>query len=161
MALNAPFKLTTTQNRSTNNGNKFPWAIGFNQNVPLVKNIGLPNQVGLVGFSAEDQNINSSYIYQYSLGIQRRLGSAFSLEVDYQGSNGHALGLFVDQNQPRVIVNDPTKPGNQAPNVQIYPYPLFGSVGPGKDIANSNYNPAALPPKSPALPPLYFHSSSS
>src|SRR5712692_4615843 len=85
MALNAPFNLTTTQNTGTNGGNKFPWATGFNQNVPLVKFIGKPNQVGLVGISAEDQNIRSSYIYQYSLGIQRRLGSAFSLEVDYQG----------------------------------------------------------------------------
>jgi len=159
MALNAPFNLTTTQNRSTNNGNKFPWAIGFNQNVPLVKNIGLPNQVGLVGFSAEDQNINSSYIYQYSLGIQRRLGSAFSLEVDYQGSNGHALGLFVDQNQPRVIVNDPTKPGNQAPNVQIYPYPLFGSVGTGKDIGNSNYNGVVLTTKYQGRHGIYFEGS--
>src|SRR5229473_2500631 len=99
MALNAPFNLTTTQNKGTNGGKKFPWATGLNQNVPLVKFIGQPNQVGLVGISAEDQNIRSSYIYQYSLGIQRRLGSAFSLEVDYQGSNGHALGLFVDQNQ--------------------------------------------------------------
>src|SRR5712664_4651126 len=86
MGLNAPFNLTTTQTTGTNNGSKFPWAVGFNQNVPLVKNIGQPNQVGLVGISAEDQNIRSSYLYQYSLGIQRRLGSAFSLEVDYQGS---------------------------------------------------------------------------
>ena len=64
MGLNAPHNLTTTQNTGTNNGSKFPWAVGFNQNVPLVKNIGKPNQVGLVGFSSEDQNIRSSYIYQ-------------------------------------------------------------------------------------------------
>jgi len=108
--------------------------------VPLVKNIGMPNQVGLVGFSAEDPNLPSAYIYQYSLGIQRRLGSAFSLEADYQGSNGHKLGLFVDQNQPSVVVNDPTKRGNQAPNLEVFPYPFFGSVGTGKDIGNSNYN---------------------
>ncbi|PYU38747.1 MAG: hypothetical protein DMG53_25725, partial [Acidobacteria bacterium] len=142
MGLNAPFNLTTTQNTGTNGGNKFPWAVGFNQNVPLVKNIGLPNQVGLVGFSAEDQNIRSSYIYQYSLGVQRRLGTAFSLELDYQGSTGHKLGLFVDRNQPRVTVNDPTRRGNQTPNVQTYPYPFFGSVGTGEDIGNSDYNGA-------------------
>src|SRR5712671_275901 len=151
MALNAPFNLTTTQTKGTNGGNKFPWAVGFNQNVPLVKNVGKQGPgtptVGLVGLSAEDQNIRSSYIYQYSLGIQRRIGSAFSLEVDYQGSNGHALGLFVDQNQPRVIVNDPTKRGNQFPNEQIYPYPLFGSVGTGKDIGNSIFNGVALTAK--------------
>jgi hypothetical protein len=56
------------------------------------------------------------------------------------GSAGHKLGVFVDQNQPAVIVNDPTKPGNTAPNVQIYPYPVFGAIGTGKDIGNSNYN---------------------
>jgi hypothetical protein len=139
MGLNAPFNLTTTQTTVTQGG-KFPWAVGFNQNVPLVKNIGKPNQVGLVGISAEDLNIRSAYIYQYSLGIQRKLASAFSLEVDYQGSTGHKLGIFEDQNQPRVIVNDPTKRGNQTPNVEVYPYPLFGSLSTGKDIGNSNYN---------------------
>jgi len=159
MGLNAPFNLTTTQTTGTNGGNKFPWAVGFNQNVPLVKNIGLPTEVGLVGFSAEDQNIRSSYIYQYSLGIQRKLGYAFSLEVDYQGSNGHALGLFADQNQPKVIVNDPTKRGNQAPNQQIFQYPLFGSIGTGKDIGNSNYNGVVLTTRYQGRHGIYFEGS--
>lgn len=150
MGLNAPFNLTTTQTTTTNGKKKFPWAIGFNQNVPLA---------GLVSISAEDQNINSAYIYQYSLGIQRKLGSAFSLEVDYQGSNGHALGLFVDQNQPRVIVNDPTKPGNDPKNQQIFPYPLFGSIGTGKDIGNSNYNGVVLTAKYQGRRGIYFEGS--
>ena len=30
--------------------------------------------------------------------------------------------------------------GNQAPNVQIYPYPIFSNLNVGKDIGNSNYN---------------------
>jgi len=128
-----------------------------------VKNVGKQGPgtptVGLVGLSAEDQNIRSSYIYQYSLGIQRRVGSAFSLEVDYQGSNGHALGLFVDQNQPKVIVNNPAKRGNQIPNEQIYPYPLFGSVGTGKDIGNSNYNGAVLTAKYQGRRGIYFEGS--
>src|SRR6267378_5185591 len=122
MALNAPFNLTTTQNTTTQGG-KFSYAVGLNQNVALVKNIGQQNQVGLVGISSEDQNLRSAYIYQYSLGIQRQLGSAFSLEVDYQGSTGHKLGLFIDQNQPRVI--------NGA---QVFPYPFFGSIGTGVGI---------------------------
>src|ERR1700687_479449 len=160
MGLNAPFNLTTTQSgKATNNVKKFPWAVGFNQNVPLVKNIGLPTEVGLVGLSAEDQNINSADIYQYSLGIQRRLGSAFSLEVDYQGSNGHALGLFADQNQPRVIVSDPTKPGNDPKNQQIFPYPLFGSIGTGKDIGNSNYNGVVFTAKYQGRRGIYFEGS--
>src|SRR5882762_6256257 len=121
MALNAPYNLTTTQSSSaTQNGNKFSYGVGLNQNVPLVNNIGKPNQVGLVSLSAEDQNLRSSYIYQYSLGIQRQLGSAFSLEVDYQGSTAHKLGLFIDQNQPTPVVKDPTQHfAKGSPNYQI------------------------------------------
>ncbi|HVG90515.1 MAG TPA: carboxypeptidase regulatory-like domain-containing protein, partial [Alphaproteobacteria bacterium] len=119
MALNAPFNLTTTQiagvtqpKTAINPSGKFSYAVGLDQNVPLVKNIGQPNQVGIVSLSAEDQNLRSSYIYQYSLGVQRQLGGAFSLEVDYQGSAAHKLGMFIDQNQPSVTVNNPALRGN-------------------------------------------------
>jgi Carboxypeptidase regulatory-like domain len=141
MGLNAPYNLGTTQTAGVTQPGKFSWATGFNQNVPLVKfnSAGQP-LVGLVGFSAEDPNIRSAYVYQYNMGIQRKLGQNFSLEAYYQGSTGHKLGLFVDYNQPQVIVNNPAVRGNQAPNVQIYPYPTFGSIGVGKDIGNSNYN---------------------
>jgi hypothetical protein len=141
LGLNAPYNVSTAQTAGVTQPGKFSWATGYNQNVPLVKfdSSGKPF-IGLVGFSAEDPNIRSSYLYQYNFGIQRRLGERFSLEVDYQGSAGHKLGLFVDLNQPTVIVNDPTKAGNAAPNRQIYPYPTFGAIGTGKDIGNSNYN---------------------
>ncbi len=160
MALNSPFNLTTTQNTTTANG-KFSYAVGLNQNVALVKNIGQQNQVGLVGISSEDQNIRSSYIYQYSLGVQREIGSAFSLEVDYLGSVGHKLGLFIDQNQPTVIVNDPTKRGSDttSTNVQVFPYPLFGSVGTGVAMGNSNYNSAVLTARYQAHRGIYFQGS--
>ncbi len=141
MGLNAPYNLGTTQTAGVTQPGKFSWATGFNQNVPLVKfnSAGQP-VVGLVGFSAEDPNIRSAYVYQYNFGIQRKIGNNLSFELDYQGSTGHKLGLFVDYNQPQVIVNNPAVRGNQAPNVQIYPYPTFGAVGVGKDIGNSNYN---------------------
>lgn len=141
MGLNVPYNLTTTQAAGVTQTGKFPWITGYNQNVPLVKfNAAGQPTVGLISLNAEDPNIRSAYLYQYNLGIQRRLGNAFSLEIDYQGSTGHKLGLFVDQNQPSVIVNNPSLRGNQSPNVQIFPYPLFGTVGTGKDIGNSNYN---------------------
>src|SRR5712664_2005696 len=153
MALNAPFNLTTTQNKSTqqsstNPSGKFSYAVGLDQNVALVKNIGQPNQVGLVGFSSEDQNLRSAYIYQYSLGIQRQLGNAFSLEVDYQGSTGHKLGLFIDQNQPRIV--------NGA---QVFPYPFFGSIGTGVGIGNSNYNGAEATARYQGRHGIYFEGS--
>ncbi len=159
MALNAPFNLTTTQAAGTTQPGKFSYAVGLNQNVPLVKNVGKPNQVGLVGLSAEDQNIRSSYIYQYSLGIQRQLGNAFSLEVDYQGSTAHKLGLFIDENQPAVVVNNPALRGNQAPNTQIFPNPFFGTIGTGVDIGNSNYNSAVAIARYQGRHGIYFEGS--
>jgi len=141
LGLNAPYTLATSQIAGQTQPGKFSWATGYNQSVPLVKlnPDGTPH-VGLVGFNAEDPNIRSAYVYQYNAGIQRRIGRTFSAEIDYQGSAGHKLGLFVDQNQPYVTVNDPMKPGSVAPNVQTYLYPTFGSVGTGADIGNSIYN---------------------
>src|SRR6266478_3878091 len=153
MALIFPYNPTTTQNKSTqqsptNPSGKFSYAVGLDQNVALVKNIGLPNQVGLVGFSSEDQNLRSAYIYQYSLGIQRQLDNAFSLEVDYQGSTGHKLGLFIDQNQPKIV--------NGA---QVFPYPFFGSIGTGVGIGNSNYNGAVATARYQGRHGIYFEGS--
>jgi len=141
MALNVPYSLTTSQAAGVTQPNKFSWATGYNQGVSLVKlnTDGTPH-VGLISINAEDPNIRSAYLYQYNLGIQRKMGNNFSLEVDYQGSAAHKLGLFVDQNQPYVTVNNPLLRGNQAPNVQTFPYPLFGSIGTGYDIGNSIYN---------------------
>jgi len=159
MALNAPFNLTTTQIAGTTQPGKFSYAVGLNQNVSLVKRVGLPNEVGLVSLSAEDQNIRSAYIYQYSLGVQRQLGSAFSLEVDYAGSAAHKLGLFIDENQPTVTVNNPTVRGNLSPNIQHFPNPLFGNIGTGVDIGNSNYNSAVVTARYQGRHGIYFEGS--
>lgn len=159
MGLNAPFNLTTTQAAGTTQPGKFSYAVGLNQNVPLVKNVGKPNQVGLVGFSAEDQNLRNPYIYQYSLGAERQLWNGFSLEVDYQGSSAHRLGLFIDENQPTVVVKDPTKRGNQTPNVQTFPNPFFGSIGTGVDEGNSNYNSAVVITRYQGRRGVYFEGS--
>jgi hypothetical protein len=140
MGLNAPYSLTTTQTAGVTQPSFFNYATGYNQNVSLVKLVNGKPYVGLIGFSAEDPNIRSSYIYQYNFGIQRRFAKEMSFEVDYQGSTGHKQGIFLDYNQPQVIVNNPNVRGNQSPNVQIFPYPTFSSLSVGKDIGNSNYN---------------------
>jgi hypothetical protein len=159
MALNAPFNLTTNQIAGTTQPGKFSYAVGLNQNVSLVKRVGQPNEVGLVGLSAEDQNIRSSYIYQYSLGVQRQIGSAFSLEVDYEGSTAHKLGLFIDENQPTVTVNNPAVRGNLTPNIQHFPSPLFGTIGTGVDIGNSEYNSAVVTARYQGRHGIYFEGS--
>src|SRR6266478_4752056 len=144
MGLNAPYTLTTTQTAGVTQTGKFPWAVGYDQTVPLVSNVGRQGPgtptSGLLTFNAEDPNLRSAYIYQYSFGIQRRIGGELSLEADYQGSTGHKLGTFVDQNQPRVILRDPSVRGTQSPNEQVFPYPTFATVTTGVDSGNSNYN---------------------
>jgi hypothetical protein len=144
MGLNAPYNVTTNQNAGVTQAGKFPWAVGFDQGVPFISNYG--NQgpghptSGVIGPSALDPYLRSAYIYQYNFGIQRRMGSSFSVEADYQGSSGHKLMVSIDQNQPLVIVNDLTKGGKVAPNEQIFPYPSFARITMGKDIATSHYN---------------------
>jgi hypothetical protein len=144
LSLNAPFNLTTAQSAGTTQPGKFSYATAFNQNVPLVKNIGLPNQVGLISFNGMDPNIRESYNYSYNMSLEQALTPRISFEADYIGSTGRKLGIFVDPNQPNVIVNDPTKRGNQTPNVQVFPYKQYGSFADafGKAAVNSNYNGA-------------------
>src|SRR5512132_1696299 len=74
MGLNAPYNLTTSQSAGTTQPGKFSWGTGLDQNVSLVRFVTgtTTPSVGLVSLSAEDNNIRSSYIYQYSLGVQRR-----------------------------------------------------------------------------------------
>src|SRR5437867_6754598 len=144
MGLNAPYTLTTTQTANVTQPGKFPWAIGYDQTVPLVSNFGRQGPgtptSGLLTFNAEDPNLRSSYIYQYSFGVQRRVRGDLSIELDYQGSTGHKLGTFIDLNQPRVIVRDPSFRGSQSPNEQIFPYPFIGTASSGVNNGNSNYN---------------------
>src|SRR5260370_27764548 len=101
MGLNAPYNLSPAQTAGVTQPGKFGWAIGFNQNVPLVKfdATGKPF-IGLVGFSAEDPNLRSAYIYQYNFGIQRKIGGGLSLAVDYHGSAGHNLGPVIHPTPP-------------------------------------------------------------
>jgi hypothetical protein len=163
MGLNAPYSLTTNQTANVTQPSKFPWAIGFDQNVPLVSNYGKQGpgtpQSGLVSFGATDPNLRSAYIYQFNFGVQRRIGSDFSVEADYQGSSGHKLLLNIDLNTPFVTINDPTKRGAQAPNVQVFPYPTFANINMGKDIATSNYNGLVLTSKYQGRRGIFFQAS--
>ena len=163
MSLNPPSNLLTTQTANVTQPARYPWAIGFNQDVPLVSNFGRQGPgtpvSGVLGFNAEDPNLRSAYLYQYSFGIQRKLGQEVSVEVDYQGSTGHKLGMFVNQNQPRVIVRDPTRRGPLAPNEQVFPYPSYGSVGMGKSVGNSNYNGMVVTAKYQGRRGMFFQGS--
>ncbi len=72
------------------------------------------------------------------------MSRAFFVEANYQGSSGRRLGMFIDLNQPAVIVRDPSRRGPVAPNEQVFPYPSFGNSQVAKSIGNSNYNGLVL-----------------
>jgi len=161
--LNPPYNLITTQTANVTQPGKFAWAIGFNQNRALISNFGRQGpgapQVGVLGFNAIDPDSRSAYLYQYSLGIQRKLGQDFSVEVDYQGSAGHKLGIFVDANQPSVIVRDPNQRGPVALNEQVFPYNRYGAISLGTTQGNSIYNGMVFTAKYAGRKGYFFQTS--
>jgi hypothetical protein len=144
MALAPPFNLQTSQSANVTQPGPFGWALAFNQNVPLVSNVGRQGPgtptAGVIAFQGVDPYARTPYLYRYSFGIQRALGRGLSIEADYQGSSGHKLGIYVDVNQPAVIVRDPTRRGTAAPNEQLFPYVQWNQAQVAKSIGSSNYN---------------------
>jgi hypothetical protein len=144
MALSPPFTLPTTQTAAVTQPSTFSYAVAFNQNVPLVSNYnkqgaGTPT-TGTIALTNVDPNLKNAYVYQYNLGIQRQLGKQLSLETDYQGSSSQALPIFLDLNQPTVVVNDATKSFKVSLNQQIFPYPYFGKLEQVRSLGSGNYN---------------------
>lgn len=151
MALGPPQNLQTSQTANVTQPGKFGWAVAFNQNVPLVSNYnkqgpGTPT-VGVLTFQGVDPNLRNAYAHLYHLAMEQKIGESLSLEVSYQGSAGHHLGMFIDVNQPAVIVRDATKRGPLAPNEQVFPYNRFGQSQLAESIGNSNYNAGVLTAK--------------
>jgi hypothetical protein len=151
MGLNAPYNLTISQTANVTQPGKFNWPIAYSPNVPFISNFGKQGpgtpQSGVIGFSAEDPNLRSAYIYQYNFGIQRRLGNQFSIEADYQGSSAHKLMVNIDLNEPVVAVNNPAVRGPLAPNQQFFPDNTLAHINMGKDLATSHYNGLVLTAK--------------
>ena len=149
-SLNAPFNITTTQTAGTTQPARFSYGTAFNQNVPLVKNVGRQGpgtpQVGLLSFNGVDPNIRSSYAYSYNLDLEQQLSKTMAIEFQYIGSMGRKLGIFIDPNQPNVIVRNPALRGTQTPNEQVFPYNTYGSLSDsyGRDAVSSNYNGAVV-----------------
>ena len=163
MALNVPFNIQTTQTANVTQPAKFPWAVAFDQNVPLISNYGKQGPgtptVGILTFQGMDPHLRSAYAYVYHLGVQRTLGRAISFEADYQGSSGHDLGMYIDVNQPTVIVRDPTRRGPVAPNEQVFPDNRFNQAQIAKSIGTSNYNGMVLTSKYQGLRRLFVKGS--
>ncbi|HBY61755.1 MAG TPA: hypothetical protein DEH78_18180 [Solibacterales bacterium] len=143
-SLNGPWTLTTTQTAGTTQpAVGYGWDLAFNQDVPLVARTtqgpGAP-AVGLLTFNAYDPDAPTSYGYSWNLGVQRQISNGSMIDISYIGSGGRKLGVFLDPNQPNVIVNNPSFRGVQRPNEQVFPYPLWSSVFMGSFQATSSYH---------------------
>ena len=143
-SLNAPFVLTTVQRTGlTQPSIGYGWNLAFDQNVPLVaRTTQAPAApaVGLISFNAYDLNARTAYGYSWNFGIQQQIASSSSIDISYVGSAGHRLGMFVDTNEPAVVVRDPGARGSQAPNEQFFPYPHWAAVSLGSFQGNSIYH---------------------
>jgi hypothetical protein len=133
MALAVPWNLQTTQTANVTQPGRFGWALAFNQDVPLTS-----SGAGVLTFQGIDTGLRSAYAYLWHLGVGRRIGG-LAVDVDYRGSSGHALGMYLDANEPMVVVRDPSRRGPVAPNQQVFPYPHFGQAQIAKSIGASNY----------------------
>jgi hypothetical protein len=151
MALNPPLSIQTTQTANVTQPGKFPWELAFDQNVPLISNYGRQGPgtptVGILTLQGIDLNWKSAFAYLYHLGLQRKLGSAVSVQADFQGSSGHRPGMYIDVNQPAVIVRDAARRGPVAPNEQVFPDNRFNQVQIARPIGSSNYNGLVLTAK--------------
>lgn len=86
-----------------------------------------------VQLRAANPNASTSYIQQYSIGVQHELAGDWLAEVAYVGSKGTHLFTLRDLNQPL--------PGQtNLPRAQRFPFPAFGLVEYRDDNGISNYN---------------------
>jgi hypothetical protein len=74
----------------------------------------------------------SSYIGQWSLGVQRELGANMSMEATYFGSVGRHLRRLMSYNNP--------EPSQLANTNLARPFPLFGSIQVMSAPSSSKYN---------------------
>lgn len=144
-SIGAPWNISTTQRAGvTQPAAGYGWNLAFNQNVPFITRTtqapGAP-AVGLLNFYGLSENPPTAYVYNYNFGMQRQISKIVGLDVSYIGSAGRKFGVYVNPNQPSVVINNPGYRGSQAPNQQFYPFPQYGT---SSRIAvfdgNSNYN---------------------
>ena len=149
MGLNAPYSLTTNQTANVTQPGKFPWAIGYNQNVPLVSNFGKQGPGTPTSGAGQLQRRGSEPAQRLHLSVQLRHSAQDRQRLFDRGRlPGIERPQAAAQHRPERAVRhgDRSRPsgGKLAPNQQVFPYPTFAGINMGKDIANSNYNGLVL-----------------
>lgn len=99
---------------------------------------GTANNTSLqAGINAIDPNLKTSYIDQYSLGVQQQLPHGMLLETTYVGNVGHHQLRQPNINFPSLpaVAANPTYSSNY-----FNPYKGFGAITQWRSDSNSNYN---------------------
>ena len=99
---------------------------------------GTPNNTALQGgISAIDPKLKTSYVEDYSLGVQRELPWSMLLETTYVGNAGHHL-----LRQPNVNAPTPAQVAtNTSYNTNYFnQYQGFTGISQNRSDSNSNYN---------------------
>ncbi len=141
MGLNFPPVLSTTLPNSV-----YTWGTVLNQNRKMfASDPTVPGgSRGIIGFNAWDTTGKTAYAMNYALEIERQIGNEYAIEASYVGTQGRRLGVFLDANEPTVIVVNPAKAGSVAPNQRIFPFPQYSGLPIGAFASNSNYNGMVL-----------------
>jgi hypothetical protein len=92
----------------------------------------LPAQIPIGLTWGANSHLPTSYSHQWIANVQRTLGKATTVELDYTGSASHDLDHLINQNQGILNASLPT--------VQRLPYPEWGSSGIQWVNADSNGN---------------------
>ena len=109
-------------NQVTANGYVFPGV----QPCPTLNCAG----AGILNVFAVSQNFRAPYFFNYSLNVEKGLGSAAVLQVGYVGSVGHKLSVMEDINQNNAYFNlHPTLTNLDG-----------ASINELRSVGNSNYN---------------------
>lgn len=91
-----------------------------------------PGSSGTLNLTGVSPRLLNSVIFQYSLTVERQIGSDIGIRVSYIGSHGSQLIYQRNVNQPL--------PATTAFAQARRPYPLFNTISYADNGANSSYN---------------------
>lgn len=128
LALNPPYLIN--KQLTSNIAPVLKPSVGFASNFLDPSTVNFNN---LTAFHIRSQPTSDPdpYVQQWSAGIQRQLGQAWSAEVDYVGTKSTHLDVIRDYNQP-IIAN--------GVSTGVVPYTNFGQIEWTSPIGYSNYN---------------------
>jgi hypothetical protein len=83
---------------------------------------GIQNFISVPGLTGIDPHISTPYTMGYNLTIDQAIGKNMMASIGYVGNVGRHLGVYIDINAPRALVNPA-----QDPNAER-PFPDFGGT---------------------------------